>query len=442
MPVRGLEAGARAGSPAAGQDVARAHPPLARLPPRRHGLERLHAPARARVEPRGARRDGAQPGAPSRGVRPRRGRDVRPDVDGFLPVFVLDRYEGYEVRRVQDCTARRARRAGSRRTRPPCARCCPPTSSSRTTCCSAARSGRPPGRRTPSRRTARSSSTRCAATRSSSALGRGGARRRRARRSSARSTSARCSRRSAGTSTACTRCRRASTSSSGRRRTRRRARRALLDGGRARPAESGQRRGAPPRRRERRAARGVPRGRPADGRLLRQADRAEGRRRAPATRSRGSTRALVVVGLRPGARRRSRRWRAAEGVQRALHRAARAPPPAPPARACGRLRRAVGLPRGVRDGRRGGGGRRLPAGRRAPLGPRRGRRGLEEALPPELGALVAFPTGDATALHERLATLLALGRRRPGALRATVRRAVEERWSWASVAERLLDATL
>src|SRR6187402_3820092 len=29
---------------------------------------------------------------------------VRPDVHGLLPVFVLDRYEGYEVRRVQDCT--------------------------------------------------------------------------------------------------------------------------------------------------------------------------------------------------------------------------------------------------------------------------------------------------------------------------------------------------
>lgn len=31
---------------------------------------------------------------------------VRPDVGGLLPVFVLDRYEGYEVRRVQDCTRR------------------------------------------------------------------------------------------------------------------------------------------------------------------------------------------------------------------------------------------------------------------------------------------------------------------------------------------------
>jgi glycosyltransferase involved in cell wall biosynthesis len=28
----------------------------------------------------------------------------RPDVGGLLPVFVLDRYEGYEVRRVQDCS--------------------------------------------------------------------------------------------------------------------------------------------------------------------------------------------------------------------------------------------------------------------------------------------------------------------------------------------------
>jgi glycosyltransferase involved in cell wall biosynthesis len=29
---------------------------------------------------------------------------VRPDVGGLLPVFVLDRYEGYDVKRVQDCT--------------------------------------------------------------------------------------------------------------------------------------------------------------------------------------------------------------------------------------------------------------------------------------------------------------------------------------------------
>jgi len=29
---------------------------------------------------------------------------VRPDVNGFLPVFVIDEYEGYEVKRVQDST--------------------------------------------------------------------------------------------------------------------------------------------------------------------------------------------------------------------------------------------------------------------------------------------------------------------------------------------------
>jgi glycosyltransferase involved in cell wall biosynthesis len=29
---------------------------------------------------------------------------VRPDVDGLLPVFVLDRYEGYEVKRVEECS--------------------------------------------------------------------------------------------------------------------------------------------------------------------------------------------------------------------------------------------------------------------------------------------------------------------------------------------------
>ena len=31
-------------------------------------------------------------------------RTVRPDVGGFLPVFVIDEYDGYEVKRVQDST--------------------------------------------------------------------------------------------------------------------------------------------------------------------------------------------------------------------------------------------------------------------------------------------------------------------------------------------------
>ena len=68
--------------------------------------------------------------------------------------------------------------------------------------------------------------------------------------------------------------------------------------------------------------------------------------------------------------------------------------------------------------------------------------GLEEALPPELATLVSFPTADSAALRERLATLLALGADDRTRLRATVRQVVEQRWSWAGVAARLLDAAL
>jgi len=64
--------------------------------------------------------------------------------------------------------------------------------------------------------------------------------------------------------------------------------------------------------------------------------------------------------------------------------------------------------------------------------------GLEAALPRSLAALVSTPTGDVGALRERLDALLALPAADRDALRAGVRRAVEERWSWASVAERLL----
>ena len=67
--------------------------------------------------------------------------------------------------------------------------------------------------------------------------------------------------------------------------------------------------------------------------------------------------------------------------------------------------------------------------------------GLEGALPPELARLVSFPNGDAAALHDRLAALCALGPDDRALLRATVRHVVEERWSWASVAEQLLTAS-
>ena len=65
--------------------------------------------------------------------------------------------------------------------------------------------------------------------------------------------------------------------------------------------------------------------------------------------------------------------------------------------------------------------------------------GLEEALPARLAPLVSFPTGDAEALRGRLTTLLALADDDRSLLRATVRRVVEERWSWAGIAGRLLE---
>jgi glycosyltransferase involved in cell wall biosynthesis len=64
--------------------------------------------------------------------------------------------------------------------------------------------------------------------------------------------------------------------------------------------------------------------------------------------------------------------------------------------------------------------------------------GIGEEVGPEVAALLSVPAGDAAALRDRLAAILALpeGRRRELGLAA--RRAVEQRWSWTVVAERLL----
>jgi glycosyltransferase involved in cell wall biosynthesis len=64
--------------------------------------------------------------------------------------------------------------------------------------------------------------------------------------------------------------------------------------------------------------------------------------------------------------------------------------------------------------------------------------GIGEEVGRDAVALVSFPVGDAAALHERLAAILALpaGRRRE--LGIAARRAVERRWSWDVVAARLL----
>jgi glycosyltransferase involved in cell wall biosynthesis len=65
--------------------------------------------------------------------------------------------------------------------------------------------------------------------------------------------------------------------------------------------------------------------------------------------------------------------------------------------------------------------------------------GIAAELPAERAHLVTFPSGDADALRGRLQELLALpaGERRQLGLAA--RRAVETRWSWRRVAQRLID---
>jgi glycosyltransferase involved in cell wall biosynthesis len=65
-------------------------------------------------------------------------------------------------------------------------------------------------------------------------------------------------------------------------------------------------------------------------------------------------------------------------------------------------------------------------------------RGLEEEYPEELGELASFPSGDAGALRERLEAVLALRGAEREALRAAARRAAVERWSWSSVARQIL----
>jgi glycosyltransferase involved in cell wall biosynthesis len=64
---------------------------------------------------------------------------------------------------------------------------------------------------------------------------------------------------------------------------------------------------------------------------------------------------------------------------------------------------------------------------------------LEAALAPSLARLVSVPAGDANALRDCLSELLALPNGDREELRATVRRVAVERWSWAGIARRLLD---
>lgn len=65
-------------------------------------------------------------------------------------------------------------------------------------------------------------------------------------------------------------------------------------------------------------------------------------------------------------------------------------------------------------------------------------RGLEAVYPPELTDLAAFPNRDVEALRDRLDRVLALSDDRRAQLRAAARRAAVEHWSWKSVGRRIL----
>jgi glycosyltransferase involved in cell wall biosynthesis len=64
--------------------------------------------------------------------------------------------------------------------------------------------------------------------------------------------------------------------------------------------------------------------------------------------------------------------------------------------------------------------------------------GLEAEYPPEYRHLTSFATGDVADLTARLRELLALPRKEHDRIAQAARQAVERRWSWSSVAERLL----
>jgi len=64
--------------------------------------------------------------------------------------------------------------------------------------------------------------------------------------------------------------------------------------------------------------------------------------------------------------------------------------------------------------------------------------GLEAEYPPERAPLTSFENGNVAELRDKLAALLALPEDERAALGEAARRAAVTRWSWASVAERLL----
>jgi len=65
--------------------------------------------------------------------------------------------------------------------------------------------------------------------------------------------------------------------------------------------------------------------------------------------------------------------------------------------------------------------------------------GIAASYPPEHAELASFTNGDAAELREKLGTLLSLEPKERARLGEAARRAVVDRWSWSSVAKRLLD---
>jgi glycosyltransferase involved in cell wall biosynthesis len=65
--------------------------------------------------------------------------------------------------------------------------------------------------------------------------------------------------------------------------------------------------------------------------------------------------------------------------------------------------------------------------------------GVASEYPETYRELTSFHSGDAADLAEKLRRLLALGPAERVELAGAARRAVLERWSWAGVAERLLE---
>jgi len=57
---------------------------------------------------------------------------------------------------------------------------------------------------------------------------------------------------------------------------------------------------------------------------------------------------------------------------------------------------------------------------------------------PDVAPLLSFPAGESAALRKRLAGILTLPAERRRELGLAARRAVERRWSWNVVADRLL----